>query len=205
MKRTMFSSTTIASSITIPTASVNASSVMLFKVKSIALSSVNVAMIEVGIATAAMSTDRRLRMNSRTTRLASKLPNSRCSWSEATDAFMKTDWSRMIFKVTPGGSVFLISSIFFLTASMILTVFVPDCLRTSSETACLPSIMFQVRGSAKVSSTRPTSLTRIGVPLTLATIISPNWLIASMRPSVRMPSSDSPRMIRPPGISTFSL
>src|SRR5881296_1612506 len=50
MNRTMFSSTTIASSMTMPTASVKPSNVMLLRVKSIALSSVNVAMTEVGIA-----------------------------------------------------------------------------------------------------------------------------------------------------------
>src|SRR5262247_2528097 len=49
MKRTMFSRTTIASSMTMPTANVRPSSVMLFSVKFIALSSVNVAMIDGGI------------------------------------------------------------------------------------------------------------------------------------------------------------
>ena len=99
----MFSSTTIASSITIPTARVSASRVMLLSVKSIAFSRVKVAMIEVGMASDAIRTERRLRMNRNTTRLASRLPKSRCSSSEAIEALMKTDWSRMMRSVTPGG------------------------------------------------------------------------------------------------------
>ena len=59
---------------TMPTASVKASNVILFSVKSIALSSVNVATIDVGIASDAMATDRKFRMKSKTTRLASRLP-----------------------------------------------------------------------------------------------------------------------------------
>ncbi len=79
----MFSSTTIASSMTMPTASVMPSSVMLFSVKSIARISVNVAMIEAGMASQAMITARRLRMKNMTTSPARKLPQTRCSSSEA--------------------------------------------------------------------------------------------------------------------------
>ena len=117
---------------------------------------------------------------------------------------MKTDWSRMMRVATPGGRVLSIWASFSLMVSMILTVLVPDWRRISRVTACLPSSMFQVRGSAKLSSTRPRSLTRMGVPPTLRTMISPNWLTASRRPSVRTPSSASPRMMVPPGTSTFS-
>ena len=82
----MFSSTTIASSMTMPTASVSASSVMLLSVKSMARISVKVAMIEAGIASDEMITARRLRMKNSTTSDASRLPQSRCSSSEAIDA-----------------------------------------------------------------------------------------------------------------------
>ena len=188
----MFSSTTIASSITIPTASVSASRVMLFSVKSITFIRVKVATMEVGMAREAMSTERTLRMKRNTTSEASTLPKNRCSSRESMEALMKTDWSRMMPEGTPGGSVFSIWASFPLMVSMILTVLVPDCRRTSRVTACLPSSMFQVRGSAKLSSTRPRSLTRMGVPPTLRTMMSPNWPTASSRPSVRTPSSDSP-------------
>src|SRR5215467_14605247 len=127
---TMFSSTTMASSITIPTASVSASSVMLLSVKSIAFNNVKVAIIDVGIAIEAMTTDLTLRIKNKTTSAASRLPNSKCSSRDAIDALMNTDWSLMILIVNPGGNDFSISAIFFFTSPMIFTVLVPDCRRT---------------------------------------------------------------------------
>ena len=73
-----FSSTTIASSITTPTISTRASMVTLLSVKSNSFMTANVAMIEVGIATAAISVERHDRMNSSTVRLARMLPTTRC-------------------------------------------------------------------------------------------------------------------------------
>ena len=57
----MFSSTTIASSMTMPTISVSASMVIWFSVKPRTAIAAKAPMIEVGIAMAAMSVDRRLR------------------------------------------------------------------------------------------------------------------------------------------------
>ncbi len=169
-----------------------------------ALRRVKVATIEVGMAREAMITERRLRMNRNTTRLAKRLPNSRCSSREAMEALMKTDWSRMMRTVTPAGRVSSIWAIRRLTVSMIFTVLVPDWRRTSRDTAGLPARAFQVRGSAEPSSTLPRSLTRTGAPATFLTMMSLNWPTASSRPRVRTPSSDSPRTMVPPGISTFS-
>src|SRR5580700_10775693 len=82
MKRTMFSRTMIASSMTIPTASVSASRVMLLSEKSMARISVKVAIMELGMATAAIRTARQLRMKSQTIALAKMLPRIRCSIRE---------------------------------------------------------------------------------------------------------------------------
>ena len=60
MNRKMFSRTTIASSMTMPTASVSARSVRTFSVKPIAYMSAYVEMIDVGIAIAAMSVERQV-------------------------------------------------------------------------------------------------------------------------------------------------
>ncbi len=70
----MFSSTTIASSMTMPTESVMASSVMLLSVKPMTRISVNDEMIDAGIASDEMITARRLRMNSITTIVANSDP-----------------------------------------------------------------------------------------------------------------------------------
>ena len=75
--RKMFSSTTIASSITTPTIKTSASIVTLFRVKFIARIIPKVEITEQGMATAAISVDRQERMNSSTTRLARMLPNTK--------------------------------------------------------------------------------------------------------------------------------
>ncbi len=77
MKRKMFSSTTIASSMTMPTISTSASMVTLFSVKSSAAIMPKVAITDVGMATAAMTVARQLRMKANTTRQARMLPRIR--------------------------------------------------------------------------------------------------------------------------------
>jgi hypothetical protein len=82
----MFSSTTIASSMTMPTDSVMARSVMLFSVKPMTRISVNDATIDAGMASAEMITARVLRMKNITTIVAKSAPKSRCSSSDAIEA-----------------------------------------------------------------------------------------------------------------------
>jgi hypothetical protein len=96
MNRKMFSRTTIASSMTMPTASVSARSVRTFSVKPIAYMRAYVEMTDVGIAMAAMSVDRMLPRKRKTTRAARKPPRRRCSWTVSTAALMNCDWSRTI-------------------------------------------------------------------------------------------------------------
>ena len=74
----MFSSTTMASSITTPTISTSASIVTLLSVKSSAHIMPNVEITDAGIATAAIIVERQLRMNASTTRQARMLPRIRC-------------------------------------------------------------------------------------------------------------------------------
>ena len=77
MNRKMFSKTTMASSITMPTISTSASMVTLFMVNLSAHIMPNVEITEQGIATAAMNVERQLRMKANTTRLARMLPSTR--------------------------------------------------------------------------------------------------------------------------------
>ena len=90
----MFSSTTIASSMTIPTASVSASIVIELSVKPWYQIRPNVAMIDVGIATAAMNVDRQFQRKTSTTAAARIDPSTRCSSTLAIDALMNSDRSR---------------------------------------------------------------------------------------------------------------
>ena len=89
----MFSSTMTASSITIPTASVNASKVMTLRVKCIIESKVKVAISEAGIATAAMMAERQFHRNRSTTSEARMAPRIRCSSTACSDTLMKVDSS----------------------------------------------------------------------------------------------------------------
>ena len=83
-KRKIFSSTTIASSMTMPTMSTRASIVTLLSVKCSAHIMPNVATTEVGIAMPAMIVARQLRMKASTTKHARMLPRIKwvlISWS----------------------------------------------------------------------------------------------------------------------------
>ena len=90
----MFSSTTIASSMTMPTESVSASIVIELSVKPMYQMRPNVAMIEVGMAMAAMIVERRLARKSSTTSAARIEPTTRCSSTLWIEASMNSDWSR---------------------------------------------------------------------------------------------------------------
>ena len=86
INRKMFSSTTMASSMTMPTISTSASIVTVFRVKPSAAIRPNVEITDVGIATAAITVARQSRMNANTTRQARMLPRIRwtlISWSDA--------------------------------------------------------------------------------------------------------------------------
>ena len=82
----MFSSTTMASSITMPTISTRASMVTLLSVKPSAHIMPNAEITDAGMATAAMIVERQLRMKASTTSEARMLPRTRwrlISWSAA--------------------------------------------------------------------------------------------------------------------------
>ncbi len=86
--RNTFSSTTIASSMTMPVASESASIVMLFSVKPNTFMNVNVPMMEVGTASAAIRVTRRFRMKKNTTTLARSPPSRRWSLISSNDLRM---------------------------------------------------------------------------------------------------------------------
>ena len=136
----MFSSTTIASSITMPTASASASSVIMLSVKPCNHISAKVPMIEIGIASAAMSVLRTLPRNSSTTSAASSAPTHQVLLHRvdagadgrgvvADDLQLRRRRQRALRP--PRGACS--------TVSTTATVFVPDCLRIESTTVCSPS------------------------------------------------------------------
>ncbi len=86
MKRKMFSSTTMASSMTMPTMSTRASIVTVLSVKPSAAIRPKVETTDAGMATAAMTVARQSRMKAKTTRHARMLPSTRCTLISCSDA-----------------------------------------------------------------------------------------------------------------------
>ena len=141
MCRKMFSSTMMASSMTMPVDTDSPSIVTLLSVKPAARMAKKVAMIEVGIEIAAISAGRQFRQprKSQTIRLASRAPSTRWCWTSPSARWMNRDWSRTTPIVTSAGRLSCSSAIRAFTRSTTATVLVPDCLRTSSDTAFWPS------------------------------------------------------------------
>ena len=126
--------------------------VRLFSVNPSQFIAVNVAMIDVGIAMPAITVLRQSRMNSITVNATSSAPSHMWKRTVSIDALMKRDWSRMTFVSTSGGSTPRSRSSCAFTRSITSTVFVPDCLRTTSWTAFSPFSRASVRGSTTPSS-----------------------------------------------------
>ena len=110
MWRKMFSCTTTASSITIPIARIRPSIVMLFRVKPITIMNRNVGMIEVGIASVAMTVVRQSRMNMRIVAETSAAASRRWNFTSSIDFSMNRDWSLMMTISMSGGSAGRISA-----------------------------------------------------------------------------------------------
>jgi len=93
MCRNTFSSTTIASSMSMPTESERASSVIMFREKPSASSTMKVPMIDVGMATAEMSVLVRFRRKKKMTSTANRPPTTRWKRTSATECSMYSEVS----------------------------------------------------------------------------------------------------------------
>ncbi len=131
--RSMFSSTTMASSITTPTARARASRVMMLRVAPKIHITPKLAMMESGMAVATMSVGRVRRRKTKTTRVARKAPKTSANWVSATESRM--DWEKSMMPSQsaismPAGANFFSSSTRSRTSVAIATVFAWDCFRT---------------------------------------------------------------------------
>jgi hypothetical protein len=90
----MISRTTMASSITMPTARVRASRVMALSVNPATRMSPKVLTMLVGMATAAIRVERALPKKTKTMSAAQSAPRTRCSLTVAMEFSMNSDWSR---------------------------------------------------------------------------------------------------------------
>ena len=149
MKRKIFSSTMMASSMTMPTISVSASIVIWFSVKPMAAISAKVEMIEVGMAMAAISVVRQLARKMKMMTEARMLPSIRWCWMELDGGFdedrlIADDLRLDVFRERGADLRSAAPS----RRRRSSTVFSPDCFDTTSVTAGTPSRRAAVRGSS---------------------------------------------------------
>ena len=133
--RKMLSRTTIASSITTPTARLKARSVMLLSVNPRKYIKVKVTRNEVGMDRKIMKVLKKLRRKNSTTRPVINIARMMAYWTSPMDATIKSPRSTAISIVMPSGSCFCTSSKTFLTSFDTDTVFAPDCFLTPRPTA----------------------------------------------------------------------
>ena len=132
MWRTMFSRTTIASSISMPMASDRPISVSTFSVKPNMRMAMNAAMTEIGSVRPVMTVERHELRNRNTMKTVSRPPRTSVTCTSSIDSRMNVESSRTICSDTPGGSSGCILATAARTPSATPTVFAPACFCTSS-------------------------------------------------------------------------
>ena len=140
--RSMFSRTTIASSITTPTARVIARSVMVLSVKSKIHITPKVVISENGIEIPTISVGRQRRRKPKTVKVARTAPNWRAksvSWMDSRMASEKSASPSPSLKRIPPGRIACILEIRARTSSVTATVLPPDCFWMPTPSAVRPS------------------------------------------------------------------
>ncbi|MBK8230220.1 MAG: hypothetical protein IPK72_06460 [Candidatus Eisenbacteria bacterium] len=203
--RTMFSRTTMASSIRIPVARERAIRVMVFRVNPKAKSAINAAMIETGSVRPVMTVERQELRKVKTTRTVRIAPITIVTSTSSTDSRIQTELSRTIERVVPGGSCAWSSWTLSFTRSATSTVFAPETLRRSKPIAGTPLTRAAERASSASSRTVPRSLIRIGTPARSATTRRLKSAGEVIRPATRKSVSFGPYSSRPAGSSRFSV
>ena len=199
--RKMFSITTMASSITIPTESDMASIVRLFTVNPSAFMSTNPPISEMGIAVTLMKVTLIFLRKRYMIRAVRMTPNIMSNRTPSIDSLINPEVSRAIPMEIPTGVSFLIVSSFAFTASMTAVVLVPDCFLIPRPIAGRPLNRAIFLRSSNPSSIFPSSFRLIVVPSRSATTRFFSSSTEVYSPLILTLYSFSFVSIRPPGIS----
>ncbi len=159
--RTMFSSTMMASSTTMPMARLRPSSVKVLSVKPKKYRTMKVPMIEVGIARMTFSVAVQLPRNSQHTNAVASADSTSAILNSSTDSSMKLVESKLTSIFMPSGSCLATSAMRALTPCATATVFEPRCLRMPMPTARSPLAREMRRMSSRPSSICATWLSRM--------------------------------------------
>ena len=161
--RTMFSRTTIASSISRPTQIDSARSVTRLIVKPMAYITRKVPIREIGSVSPVMTVERQEDRNRNTISTVRSAPSTILRWTLETELRMEVEASRTTTSFTSGGSCALLSaSAVFLTPSTTAMVFSPCAFTTSIDTARAPLTSELVSRSCSLSTISAICASRIG-------------------------------------------
>ncbi len=165
----MFSTTTIASSTTKPTAMVMAISERLSRLKPSTYITAVAPASESGTTTAGIKVARTLRRNKRMTSTTSAIVRANVNSTSATEARIVCVRSTMVSIFIPGGISAASRGIAAFTSSTVWITFAPGCLNTSRITALrgpsLSPFSAAMLRSCGPETAWPTSRTRTGAPL----------------------------------------
>ncbi len=203
--RTMFSRTTIASSISRPTQIDSASSVTRLIEKPIANITRNVPISEIGSVSPVITVERHDDRNRNTMTTVSSAPSTMLRWTLATELRIAVDASRTTDTVTSGGNSPASPATVRRTLSTTAIVFSPCARTTSSATARLPSTSALVSGSSSPSITSATCDRKTGWPPRRATMIRPKSATLAIFARICTTCSRSRETSVPAGSSWFSL
>ncbi len=171
--RTMFSRTTMASSMRRPMASDSAMSVITLSVMPRKYMAMNEEMTEMGRVRPVMTVERQELRKQKTISTVSSPPSRSVLVTSWTESRIMMDPSRTIWISTEGGSSVRSLAISLLTASTTPTVLDLDCLKTSRTTAGTPSMSASVRCSSTPSRTSATWPRVTGTPARWLTTMEP--------------------------------
>ena len=202
--RTMFSRTTIASSMRRPIARDSAISVMTLSVIPMKFMTMKEEMTEIGRVSPVITVERHELRKQKTMKIVRIPPRIRVVWTSSTESRIMIDASRTTSIRVPAGSSGCRRAISLFTSSTTETVFAPDCFWMSRATAGTPFTRARDRGSSIPSTTSATSPSRTGRPFLCPITIAGNPDTSAGFPETRNGNSEPFPVSRPRGVLTFS-
>ena len=203
MCRTMFSRTTIASSISMPMASDRPISVRTLSVKPNIRIAMKAATTEIGSVSPVITVDRHELRNRKTMKTVNRPPSTSVTCTSSIESRMNVESSRTTCSETPGGSSGDRRATASRMPSATPTVLAPACFCTSSAMAGRSSTKAALMASSTPSITWPRSLTSTVRSPTRLTGISAICAADDPRAATRTIASVAPRSAVPTGASTF--
>jgi len=202
--RTMFSRTTMASSISKPMHRLSAIMVMKLSVKPRAFTAMKDAITEMGKVNPVMTVLRHECKNKNTITTVSAAPSISVRFTPSSEALTESLVALVSFNSTPAGKLLLSSSPAFFKASPVCTTLASCILKTSNPMALTPSTRDMVVGSCSRSVMVPRSASVSTTGPRRATTTLANCLGSRTRPSTRTVASCLALLSKPTGKSALA-